>query len=210
MNGIEELCYFFDISAFFGSSIAFMLPLKQQLQHHNKIPRPKKETIPAIWNQELAPKINEYVIPVDCHQDVEMYNGKRKYCARMAIRDLVIQTEWIECKNDRCEWCEFQRSVLYTTLEEDEFPGGRLMGARDDRTNVGVPVNARPFSSIDTTQQSELDIALNGGPLLPGGGISCIGATVRTQCAMTLHVENLIVTMMSQEYSCILTNGGIQ
>ena len=90
MNGIDELCYFFGISAFFGSSIAFMLPLKQYIATTPQMPQAKKETIPAMWNQELAQKINEYVILVDCYQDVEIYNSQRKYCARMVIRDLVI------------------------------------------------------------------------------------------------------------------------
>ena len=47
-------------------------------------------------------------------------------------------------------------------------------GARDDRPSAGAPVTARPFSSIDTTQQSELGISLNGGQLLPGGGIRAV------------------------------------
>ena len=80
---------------------------------------------------------------------------------------------------------------------------GIRAGARDDRPSAGVAVAARPFSSIDTTQQSELDISLNGGPLLPGGGISAVLVQLyEHMCAMTLNVENFIITMMNQEYSC--------
>ena len=95
MNGIDEMWYFFGIFGFNGNhvTVATIAAMSQ----------PQKDALPAIWNLQSESKIKEYVNQVDCYQDVEIYDGKEKYCIQMVIRGLVIQTEWIECTKGKCE-----------------------------------------------------------------------------------------------------------
>ena len=110
------------------------------------ISQPQTEALPAIQNLQLESKIKEYVNQVDCYQDVEIYDGEEKYT--MVTRDLVIQTQWIECKKVKYELYEFEHSIPYTKLEEqfsDCILVGIRAGARDDRPTAGVHVSANSF-----------------------------------------------------------------
>ena len=83
---------------------------------------------------------------------------------------------WIECKKAKCERCIIHK-ISY--VEKEEFPDGILMSiracARDDRPSAGACKCKIIFEySIDTTQQLELDIVLNGGISAPADDLSAL------------------------------------